>query len=81
MIENVKYEGLLTLGYFNKSANETKHQDLLSKFKEKFDIVITNDGNLWPLNAVIQFISGNEIAKESLCSTDFVSMLNKIQNA
>ncbi len=49
MIEGFNYDNLLKIGFLNYSIDES-----LNKFKENFDVLITNDGNFSVINDFLQ---------------------------
>lgn len=80
MVENVDYENLIKLGYYNDSL-EDGDGDKLNNFKDSFDIIITNDGNLWPATCILQFLTGKEISEDMISDKSFTDMLKEIRDS
>jgi 5'-nucleotidase len=51
MVEHIKYDNIIKVGYLNE-----KEEELMEKYCEIFDIVITNDGGLEAVNDILKQI-------------------------
>lgn len=51
MVEHIKYDDIIKVGYLNE-----KEEELMEKYCEIFDIVITNDGGLEAVNKILKQI-------------------------
>lgn len=77
MIENVEHDTVLKIGFFNYSLNDGK-QELLEDFKANFDVIISGDGDLWPVIAIIQIIAGKQIIKGKIDNKEFTNICSKV---
>jgi len=65
MVEWVPYDTWLKIGYLNWKVR-MEDKDLIGRFNEAYDIIITNDGNLTLLNKILELIANPEANIEYL---------------
>ena len=59
MISEISYDNIIKVGYLN---NPTLDSHLIEEYEQAFDIVILNDGNLWPIISIIDIIAGRKVS-------------------
>lgn len=52
MVEGFDYDNLLCVGFLNEKVEEN-----LDKYKENFDVIITNDGSMDWVNGFVESLS------------------------
>jgi len=58
IIKEVEYSNSIKIGYFNR--NHKKEEKLFNEFKNNYDVVITNDGNLVYAKSLLEHIFQEE---------------------
>ncbi|MDD5193301.1 MAG: haloacid dehalogenase-like hydrolase, partial [Candidatus Nanoarchaeia archaeon] len=56
MVEGFPYETLLSIGFYNEKFGSANYQKGLEQFKERFDVIIRNDGSMDYVNRLIKRI-------------------------
>lgn len=68
MVDHSRHETVLKIGFLNDPIH---HQHLVEEFKKAYDIVITDDGSLQPVNYLIQKTFNMQQAAENEPHHDF----------
>ncbi|MBS3075993.1 haloacid dehalogenase-like hydrolase [Candidatus Pacearchaeota archaeon] len=54
MVEGFPYETLLNVGFYNEKPEDPNYEKGLEQFKERFDVVVLNDGDMGYVNGLIK---------------------------
>ena len=77
MIDKIEYESWIKIGYLNYKEN-LENDDFLDNFKQVYDIIITNDGNLDLANALIQLVKGDNLDDIKIENEDILDLFGKV---
>ena len=75
MLDKIEFNSWIKIGFFN-SSEYSEDKALLESFWGKYDIIITNDGNLETINFIIKLIAGVE-TDLNLFDSNFNNKMNE----
>ena len=76
MIAEISYDNIIKVGYLN---NPTQDSHLIEEYEKVFDIVILNDGNLWPIVSIIDVVAGRKISCKDKLTPEFLSFIEEFE--
>lgn len=81
MVDTSKHETVLRIGFLNKSPNDQDEYNFeMKRYKEKFDIVISDDGSICPILHTLSILGDHKLTERgaNLTILDGFQELNEI---